>query len=92
MDGLVSVQCLRAHSPDTSRALSAGTIPDSWCTGLTTLRYLSLANNRLSGTLPRALTRLTGLEIVDLTGNQFDTGGRPLPYDRASLLQFFATG
>jgi len=53
-----------------------GTIPDA-VASIPTMKYWTLDNNRLNGTIPSVVTKMTKLELVDVSSNADLTGTVP---------------
>ncbi|WVZ51076.1 hypothetical protein U9M48_002256 [Paspalum notatum var. saurae] len=70
----------------------SGTIPDSLANLSTSLKYLSLSANAISGSIPKDIGNLFNLQVLDLAYNSF-TGSLPSSLARLKILRnLFANG
>ncbi|PUZ45263.1 hypothetical protein GQ55_8G207800 [Panicum hallii var. hallii] len=66
----------------------SGTLPDSLSSLSTSLKYLSLSENAISGSIPKDIGNLFNLQVLDLADNSF-TGNLPSSLARLKILQKF---
>ena len=81
-----------ANGPNwtTNTGWATNTDPCTWygiTCNLTSIRYLQLAFNQLSGSIPTSLSKLTNLEVLNLMGNQL-SGSIPISLGNISSLRF----
>jgi receptor kinase-like protein len=66
----------------------SGTLPDSLSSLSASLKYLSLSENAISGSIPKDIGNLFNLQVLDLADNSF-TGNLPSSLARLKILQKF---